>query len=79
VPDTEESASRAPAAAATLTSATTSCVTWAVAHYCFRGQIPPEVYGFVQLVVPAALGWLGGCITHRRQAEHAAQAAEAQR
>lgn len=59
--------SRAPAAAATLTSSTTSFVTWAVAHYGFGGQIPPEVYGFLQLVVPAALGWAATCIAHHQQ------------
>lgn len=63
----DEATSRAPAAAATLTSSTTSVVTWAVAHYGFGGAIPPEVFGFLQLVVPAALGWAATCIAHRRQ------------
>lgn len=65
---------RAPARAATLTSSFTSFVTWAVAHYMFRGQIPPEVFGLIQLGVPAALGWAGACMAHRR-AMRAAEAA----
>lgn len=61
------SASRGPAAAATLTSSSTSFVTWAVSHYVFGGMIPPEVYGFLQLVVPAGLGWASACAAHRRE------------
>lgn len=74
MPDLED-ASRAPAAAATLTSSTTSLITWGIGHYVFHGAIPPEVFGFVQLLVPAGLGWLGGCITHRRQIRAARAAA----
>lgn len=68
-------ASRAPAVSATLTTSTTGVVTWAVAHYAFGGMIPPEVYGFVQLVVPAVLGWVAGSVTAWRQ-RRAAEAAQ---
>lgn len=66
-PTEDVAASRTPATAATLTSATTSFVTWAVGHYGFHGSIPPEVFGFMQLVVPAGMGWAGAWITRRRQ------------
>lgn len=62
-----EEPGRGPATAATLTSATTGVATWAVARYAFHGQIPPEVYGFVQLAVPALLGWGASWIAQRRQ------------
>lgn len=70
----EEIATRAPEATATLTSATTSFVTWAIAHYGFGGAIPPEVYGFLQMIVPAGMGWVGACWA-RRRAERAAHPA----
>lgn len=61
-----EATTRAPEATATLTSSTTAVITWALGHYVFHGSIPPEVYGFVQLLVPAGLGWVGACIARRR-------------
>lgn len=74
--DEEVQGSRAPAVSATLTTSTTGVVTWAVARYAFHGMIPPEVYGFVQLGVPAALGWAASCFTRWRQ-RRAAEATEA--
>jgi hypothetical protein len=54
------------ATTATLTTSTTGVVIWAVAHYAFRGQIPPEVYGWLQLAVPTALGLLSAHVSHWR-------------
>lgn len=73
----EGPASRAPAVSATLTTSTTGVVTWLVAHYCFHGMIPLEVYGFVQLAVPAGLGWAASCLTRWRQRRTAEARTEA--
>lgn len=73
----DEQPSRGPAAAASLVSSTTGAITWALGHYAFNGGIPPEIYGFVQLAVPAIAGWAGACVAHWRQrrAERAARVA----
>jgi hypothetical protein len=77
VPEEEGPASRAPAVSATLTTSTTGVVTWVVARYAFHGMIPPEVYGFVQLAVPAALGWAASCLMRCRQRRAAERRTEA--
>lgn len=38
-----------------LVASTTGFVTWAVGTLVFRGEIPAEVYGFIQCGVPFAM------------------------
>lgn len=52
--------------AATLTTATTGMVVWAAEQYLFRGEVPGQVYVFLQLAVPALLGRLGAEWAYRR-------------
>lgn len=51
--------------AATTTTATTGLALWAVEGF-FHGAIPPPVYAFVVLVVPAALGMVGAHLAYRK-------------
>lgn len=51
---------------ATLTTATTGVVIWSAERWIFHGYIPPEVYVFVTLVVPALLGRLSAELAYRR-------------
>jgi hypothetical protein len=51
---------------ATLTTATTGMVLWALDRWLFHGYIPPEVFVFVSLAVPALLGRLGAQWAYRR-------------
>lgn len=53
--------------AATLTTATTGAVIWAVQTYLFSGaQVPGPLYVFLQLGVPALCGRLSAEFTYRR-------------
>jgi hypothetical protein len=52
--------------AASLTSATTSLVLWALTTGPFHGVMPPEVYVWVSLAVPYGLGRLGAQLAYRR-------------
>lgn len=62
----------APVAAASVTSSATAMVVWAVDRWVFRSSpVPPEVYGFLQVVVPAAMGFLGAEVVHWRRKRHA--------
>lgn len=55
-------------AAASVTSSTTAFVVWAVDRLVFRGGgMPPEVYGFLQICVPAGMGFLGAEVVYWRQ------------
>lgn len=45
--------------------AATSFTTWAVAHIFFRGEIPEEVYGMIQLGVPMGLSALAAEVRWR--------------
>lgn len=51
--------------AATLTTATTGVVIWALEFYLFHGALPGPLYGFVQLAVPVLCGRLGAEIAYR--------------
>lgn len=58
----------APIAAASVTSATTAFVVWTVDRLVFHGGgMPPEVYGFLQIAVPSAMGFLGAEFVYWRQ------------
>ena len=56
--------------AATLTTATTGVVVLALERWLFHGALPPEVYLFVQLAIPAACGRLAAEVTYRRAVRH---------
>jgi hypothetical protein len=47
---------RATGNVATLTTATTGAALWGMRHFFFHGELPAEIYLWVQLAVPAALG-----------------------
>lgn len=50
--------------AATLTTATTGLVVWALGEL-FHGQVPGEVTGFVMVAVPGLLGRLAAELAYR--------------
>lgn len=54
---------------ATLTTATTALVLWAVGDL-FHGEVPGAVSGFLILAVPAAMGRLSAQLAYRRQKNH---------
>lgn len=62
----------APVAAAAFTSSTTAFVVWLVNAVVFHGQpMPPEVYGFLQIAVPAAMGFAGAEVVYWQRRRHA--------
>ncbi len=52
--------------AATFTTSTATVLADALNRLVFHGDIPPSLYGWVQLAVPAALGFLGAECAYRR-------------
>ena len=52
--------------AATLTTATTGMVVWALESTLFHGTLPGPLYAFLQLAVPALCGRLGAELAYRR-------------
>lgn len=54
-------------AAASMTSATTGFVVWAVDRLFFHGGMPPEVYGFLQVTIPSLMGFAGAEFIYWRQ------------
>lgn len=73
---TDQTPQREPGqvAAATGASVTTAFVVWIVGRVIFHDEeIPGEVYGFLQVLVPSCLGFLGAEVAYRRarrRAEH---------
>ncbi len=67
----------APVAASAFTSSATAFVMWLVERAFFHGeQMPPQVYGFLQIGVPAAFGFLGAEVVWWQRRRHAEPAEE---
>lgn len=62
---------RGPATTATAVTSTSALVVSMLDRYVFHGQTPPELYAWLQLVVPAALGTLSAEWAQRRAARQA--------
>lgn len=55
-------ATRGQVAGVSLTTSTTAVVVWSVNRYVFAGDIPAEVQMWLQLAVPAAIGYASGVV-----------------
>jgi len=62
----------APVAAAAFTSSGTAFVVWLVGRLFFHGQeLPPEVYGFLQIAVPSGMGFVAAELVYWQRRRHA--------
>lgn len=58
-------------AAATTASATTAFVVWLVGRLFFRSEpMPPEVFGFLQVAVPAWMGFAAAEVVYWQNKRH---------
>lgn len=58
-------------AAATTASATTAFVVWLVGRLFFKNEpMPPEVFGFLQVAVPAWMGFAAAEVVYWQNRRH---------
>lgn len=57
--------------AATFTTSTTMMLADMLKRFVFHGDIPASLYGWLQVAVPGALGFLGAELVYRRSVRQA--------